>query len=404
MDDAIKLIKSLLTTTIGGVLVSDLNRDYKEMVGKPIPFREFGFDTLADFLRSTNQFSGTKTANGIKVTIKIPGKSAHIISAVQRQNTSAAEKKRRKRGMTKAGPSSLQSRKLISSQVMKRNSGGSAITKIRTRVQPQRSVYQKSTMKPIAPPKMTAPPTQTIGTSQPPVRAMGQTEQLKKINIHERFVPKQPFQQTTPMVTEPLTPPSTSPVRFHNKSPKTPPYDDRLNDRSIRQNLLIRLAPKQTESLVSSPKHEDQRTNTAPIGRLALRKICQSHCSVAGSLSSDTRLQMNCNDNNNDTEQKPCDINSRLQSEPVPLGKTISRRDLYARLAPKATTPANQEKPIDDVQTNDKSPSNMAHNALNGTNIEKTDISSQLQPKQIDTELPELQQINQKVISTHHSF
>lgn len=434
MDDALKVIKSLLTTSSdGGMLVNEITKEYKEMVGKPIPFREHGFATLTDFLRSTNQFSGTKTANGIKVTIKIPGKSAHIIAMRQKQNVSQAERKRRKKAIMKCGiggaSPSQQPKRSISSQVMKRNCG--AISKQRTRAQPQRIANRNLTVKPVVPSQSMTASAQTSNLNKPPVSAATRpNESLQKQNLHDRFVPKQ-FPE--PTVPNPAT--VTSPIQFHCKSPQTPPSSPppSSEERSSRSRLLARLAPKQIIPSNDSRKNSNtsdtffhkiaalsdrsggrpsrsqllaQQSSKPPsslatilTGRAALQKIYQNNENQKNDNSSEnttslggTQLQMN---QGNTTS----DHNKQKRRATAPLGKTMSRNDLYARLAPKAIESKNETKLVggNSVCTGIKSSTNaVQNNTLNQTN-KKTDISSRLQPKQIGTESSELQQINQKV-------
>lgn len=99
MDQAkvIAIIRSLIDSSSKQMLVQDVNRDYNEEVGEPIPFRKFGFGTLVEFLKASNQFNGTKTAAGIVVTSKTNENSAHVIEMRRHQSVSAAERKRRKK-------------------------------------------------------------------------------------------------------------------------------------------------------------------------------------------------------------------------------------------------------------------------------------------------------------------
>lgn len=407
MDDSIKVIKSLLTTSSnGGLLVNEITKEYKEMVGKPIPYQEHGFTTLAEFLRSTNQFNGTRTASGIMVTIKIPGKSAHILKMRQNQIVSQAEKKRRRKSMMNSGfggaISSQQPRRSIPSQVMKRSSF--AISKQRTqpqRAQPQRIASYNSTAKSVAPRQTISASAQTSNTNRPPLNTMNYntcpTEPLRKVNLHDRFVQKQITEPTVPAInsmsttTVPQTP-APSPDKLHCKSPpQTPPHEVL----SYHGKLMARLASKQVTSsdnseknpndsdanTVSSDRSSLQTPTTPPVGRSCRSKLI-------------ARLQMNQSNNISEHKQKPC--------EALSLGKTLSRSDLYARLAPKLTESVNEPKRFGGnlQQMSIKSSTNAVHGTLNQTN-KKTDISSRLQPKQIDAESSELQQISQKVRKMH---
>lgn len=425
MDDALKVIKSLITTSSdGGLLVNEITKEYKEMVGKPVPFQEFGFKTLTDFLRSTNEFSGIKTANGIKVTVKIPGKSAHIIAMRQKQNVSAAEKKRRKRSMMKSGMggampfTSQQPRRSIPSQVMKRHTG--IISKPRTRVQPQRIAGSNSTIKPMQRFQIKSTSTAQISnnTNQPPVNNVKcSAVPSQKVNLHDRFVQKQLSEPPMPKQMA-IPPPATSPVRFHcTTPPSSPPPSNEERPCKFQSKLMARLHSKQitpSENGQKSPNDSDTHTVVSksslsvgrlsrsqllerlspkqfipspvqsPVGRSALQKIIQrledekSQSSSESVIpSNDERLQANRSDNISEHKQKPCEV--------VPtMGKTMTRRDLYARLAPKMTKPENDATHVG---------CNLNLNKIN----EKNDLSSRLRPKQVESESFELQQINQKV-------
>lgn len=96
MDETIKLIRSLMILH-GGLLIQEINSEYMQDVGEPVPFKKFGFTTLEEFLKSTGQFTAQRTAAGLKVSAKLTQKSAHIVKMRQEQNVSASERKRRKK-------------------------------------------------------------------------------------------------------------------------------------------------------------------------------------------------------------------------------------------------------------------------------------------------------------------
>ncbi|XP_055317472.1 mucin-2-like [Sitodiplosis mosellana] len=96
MDESVKLIRSLLNLH-GGLLIHEINNEYMKDVGKPVPFNSFGFNTLEEFLKSTGQFTATRSAAGLKVTAKLTHQSAHIVKLCQEQNMSVSERKRRRK-------------------------------------------------------------------------------------------------------------------------------------------------------------------------------------------------------------------------------------------------------------------------------------------------------------------
>lgn len=97
MDVVIKLIRSLLITSPDGLLIAEINKSYKEDMGEPVPFRQFGFENLSDFLRSSGQFVAKKTDTGLRVMAKVTDASAHIVEMRRKQSVSQAERKRKKR-------------------------------------------------------------------------------------------------------------------------------------------------------------------------------------------------------------------------------------------------------------------------------------------------------------------
>lgn len=96
MDETVKILRSLMNLH-GGLLVQEIDEEYKNDVGESVPFKRFGFENLIDFLRSTGQFTATKTMAGLKISAKLTDASAHIVKFQQQQNVSKGERKRRKR-------------------------------------------------------------------------------------------------------------------------------------------------------------------------------------------------------------------------------------------------------------------------------------------------------------------
>lgn len=406
MDEAVKVIKSLLTTASnGGLLVNEINKEYREMVGNAIPFREFGFATLTDFLRSTDQFNGQKTPNGIMVVPKLAGKSAHIIAMRQNQNVSAAERKRRKNVMIKSGGAggahaSQQPKRMISSQVMKRS--GSTVTKPRTRAQPRRVASYNSTVASIVPPRNEVIAMQPINsnTNKTTVHAVPR-------NLQQRFLPKQLIEATQTEVVpsrlsaispakigsssklstassshEHRSPSSIFLARLVSKTVPLPSINSQVtaspkpsDGQTLRSKLAARLAPKQSLPVENSVLD----ANSGPIGRQALLKLLQNEKSVR----CDTQSQ-----------PKPAHTSSSSQSEAVSSGRTATRRDLYARLAPKVineTEPANAggNRSCDELSANARSQRDKL-----------TDLQLRLKPKQNAVPLLDLQQIGDKVRKT----
>lgn len=93
--DVVKTLRSLLNSAQNGLSTNQLMRDYREMEGHPVPFREFGFNSLNDFLIKTNEFELMSTVNGPHVFAKLTKKSAHIAQLVDSQNRTKKKKNAR---------------------------------------------------------------------------------------------------------------------------------------------------------------------------------------------------------------------------------------------------------------------------------------------------------------------
>lgn len=89
--DVVKVIRTLLTSAKNGLLTNEINDDYKQMENKEIPFKAFGYNSLEDFLRDTNQFTLFETKQGIKVMSK-PSKDAYV----QRSTPNSPSKSKKK--------------------------------------------------------------------------------------------------------------------------------------------------------------------------------------------------------------------------------------------------------------------------------------------------------------------
>lgn len=94
-DETIKLIRSILNPKPAGMLIKEINEEYKELTGESVPFARFHFSSLVEFLRASNQFYGVKTPNGFKLTAKVTEASKHVHDLARTQVVSKQERKRR---------------------------------------------------------------------------------------------------------------------------------------------------------------------------------------------------------------------------------------------------------------------------------------------------------------------
>ena len=93
-EDVIKNVRACLISSKGGVKIDDLNKDYKMLIDKNIPYRIFGCSSLIEFLR---------TVPGIRMSMKGPecyveamptSESAHISNLIARQKTGSKKPKK----------------------------------------------------------------------------------------------------------------------------------------------------------------------------------------------------------------------------------------------------------------------------------------------------------------------
>lgn len=85
-NEVIKSLRSLLNSTKTGLLEKQLRRDYREFEGIEIPYKSFGYSSLLDFLRATNEFDFVTTNDGIVVLAKLTETSQHVVDLVGTQN------------------------------------------------------------------------------------------------------------------------------------------------------------------------------------------------------------------------------------------------------------------------------------------------------------------------------
>lgn len=92
MDVVIKTMRGLLNISKNGLAERQLRREFRENEGYDIPYKSFGFNTLLDFLRSSNQFDLTSTNDGIQVRAKLMENSSHLVQMVRGQNCAKKKK------------------------------------------------------------------------------------------------------------------------------------------------------------------------------------------------------------------------------------------------------------------------------------------------------------------------
>ncbi|XP_069700099.1 maternal effect protein oskar-like [Periplaneta americana] len=92
--ETISMIKSCIVSRKGGVPLVELNGEYEELVGEPIPYKRLGFQSLGGFISSVSQIKATRNEDGKTVLTLEDEKVAHITALVNKQKE--AQRKRRK--------------------------------------------------------------------------------------------------------------------------------------------------------------------------------------------------------------------------------------------------------------------------------------------------------------------
>lgn len=82
-----KMLKSVVNTQKNGCNIQNLDREYRNFIGKSIPFRELGHHSLEDFLCSAKDtILIEEDGKGAKIVkVKVDQKIAHINKFVQQQ-------------------------------------------------------------------------------------------------------------------------------------------------------------------------------------------------------------------------------------------------------------------------------------------------------------------------------
>lgn len=86
VDIVVKALRSLLIASRDGLSERQLRREYKEFEGTDIPYKNFGFNRLLDFLSSSNEFVLRTTNEGMHVQAKLSQNTIHMVEMVQTQN------------------------------------------------------------------------------------------------------------------------------------------------------------------------------------------------------------------------------------------------------------------------------------------------------------------------------
>ncbi|XP_066258782.1 tudor domain-containing protein 7A isoform X1 [Euwallacea similis] len=84
-EKVISFIRSCIISTKDKLTLTQLNRDYKTLIGERIPFRKFGFNKLEDFIESSRDLALVRSGEEWIVIAKSSEKSIHISEMVSVQ-------------------------------------------------------------------------------------------------------------------------------------------------------------------------------------------------------------------------------------------------------------------------------------------------------------------------------
>ena len=93
-DDVIKNVRACLISSKGGVKIDDLNKDYKMLIDKSIPYWKFGCGSLGEFLRTVPGIRMSTRGSECYVEAMPTSESAHISNLIARQKTGSKKPKK----------------------------------------------------------------------------------------------------------------------------------------------------------------------------------------------------------------------------------------------------------------------------------------------------------------------
>lgn len=67
----IKTVRAILTPMKNGLLVRQINGDYRELEGTNVPYKQLGYNTLEHFLKATGEFIFVERDNEVRVFAKV---------------------------------------------------------------------------------------------------------------------------------------------------------------------------------------------------------------------------------------------------------------------------------------------------------------------------------------------
>uniref|UniRef100_A0A0K8TEH4 Tudor domain-containing protein 7 n=1 Tax=Lygus hesperus TaxID=30085 RepID=A0A0K8TEH4_LYGHE len=95
-DKVISNLRACLISSPGGTTVSDLNKDYRSLVGENIPFRRLGYSSLEEFLQFLPNVDIVNRGGQNHVIAKVAADSSHIAKLVQGQKKTSKKPRKAK--------------------------------------------------------------------------------------------------------------------------------------------------------------------------------------------------------------------------------------------------------------------------------------------------------------------
>lgn len=74
----VKTIRAILLPEKNGLPLRHIIKEFRELVGTMIPYQQFGYNSLDQFLEGSNEFYFLQTLDGPKVIAKENERSAHV--------------------------------------------------------------------------------------------------------------------------------------------------------------------------------------------------------------------------------------------------------------------------------------------------------------------------------------
>ncbi|XP_046384343.1 uncharacterized protein LOC124154571 [Ischnura elegans] len=110
--EVFEIVKSVITSQKGGVLLKDINRDYKTLAGSHIPYKTLGYRSIEELLGDIPEIKSHINDNGQLLFINKGKNCEHLVKLVSKQKGSSSNKLQQSNP-----PSNLKTRKPRTSDI-----------------------------------------------------------------------------------------------------------------------------------------------------------------------------------------------------------------------------------------------------------------------------------------------